>query len=198
MKLHLGCGNLKLPNYINIDLLSAKADIKLDITNLSIFNNNTIDEIYVSHTLEHFNRNKILCILLEWNRVLKDGGILRIAVPDFEKVVKIYNKNHDITELIGFLNGGQRNIYDFHYINFDIHVLTAILTTCGYSEIERYESHDFLGNCDDYSKSYIPHMDMHNGELMSLNVTCKKISDIKYDDIVLPNNLKKYLRHDIQ
>ena len=30
--------------------------------------------------------------MLEWNRILKIDGVLRIAVPDFEKVVKIYLK----------------------------------------------------------------------------------------------------------
>ena len=34
MKLHLGCGKLILEDFINIDVLSERADIKLDFTNL--------------------------------------------------------------------------------------------------------------------------------------------------------------------
>ena len=56
MKLHLGCGKLILEDFINIDVLSERADIKLDFTNLSIFNNNKIEEIYICHALEHFRR----------------------------------------------------------------------------------------------------------------------------------------------
>jgi len=80
MKLHLGCGKLTLKDYINIDILNKNADIKLDIKNLSIFNSNKIEEIYICHVLEHFKRNEIIKIILEWNRVLKIGGILRISV----------------------------------------------------------------------------------------------------------------------
>jgi len=108
MKLHLGCGKLKLDNYINIDTLSDKADMKYNFIKLDIFNKEVIDEIYISHALEHFKRREIIHLILEWNRILKIDGVLRIAVPDFEKVVKQYLKNKDISELIGFLSGGAK------------------------------------------------------------------------------------------
>ena len=57
IKLHLGCGKLKLPDFINIDIEHENADMKLDINNLSMFNNNTVDEIYNCHVLEHIKRN---------------------------------------------------------------------------------------------------------------------------------------------
>lgn len=192
MNLHLGCGNLKLPGFINIDINSEKADLKLDIRKLDIFNNATVDQIYNCHILEHIPRNELLNVILEWNRILKVGGILRISVPDFEKVVDIYNKNKDITMIIGFLNGGQKNEWDFHFVNFDFHFLSKLLSLCGFENIVRYDAHEFLGNHDDYSKAFIPHMDT-NGTLMSLNIVCSKkenISEIK--DI--PNNIKKYLK----
>ena len=100
--------------------------------------------------------------------------MLRIAVPDFEKVVKVYLKNKNISELSGFLSGGQRDNYDIHYVNFDIYILEKLLNACGFENIERYDTFDFLGEKDDYSKCYLPHMDFENGELMSLNVVCKK------------------------
>jgi len=60
MKLHLGCGKLKLKDFINIDIISNKSDIKLDITDLKIFNSSIIEEIYISHVLEHFKRKEII------------------------------------------------------------------------------------------------------------------------------------------
>lgn len=45
-KLHLGCGNKYLDGWINIDINSDYADIKMDIKDLS-FDNNSIDEIYI-------------------------------------------------------------------------------------------------------------------------------------------------------
>lgn len=191
MNLHLGCGNLKLPNFINIDINSDKADIKLDITNLSIFNNDMVDQIYNCHVLEHIQRDKLLAILIEWNRILKIGGTLRIAVPDFEKVVKIYGETNDLTLLIGFLNGGQKTIWDFHYINFDYKILTEILSLCGFDNFQRYDPHEFLGDKDDYSKSYLPHMNI-NGTLMSLNIVCVK--KVNVNTVEIPPHIKKFLR----
>ena len=194
MKLHLGCGKLKLENFLNIDILSDTADMKLNFTNLSIFNNSNIDEIYISHALEHFKRKEIIDLILEWNRILKVGGILRIAVPDFEKVVKMYLKNKNISELIGFLSGGQRDEYDIHYVNFDIYILEKLLKACGFDNIERYDAFDFLGIKDDYSKCYLPHMDFDNGELMSLNIICKKTANVNKDNLVLCETLKKFTK----
>lgn len=191
LNLHLGCGNLKLPGFINIDINSEKADIKLDILNLSIFNSGMVDEIYNCHVLEHVSRNKLLSVLLEWNRILRIGGKLRIAVPDFEQVCKHYTKNKDLSLLVGFLNGGQRNQWDYHFINFDINILTELLSACGFTDIQRYDQEEFLGSLDDYSKSYIPHMDK-SGQLLSLNVVCIKECNVLQPE--LNSKLKKFLK----
>ena len=60
MKLHLGCGKLRLDDFTNIDILSEVADLKLDFTDLAIFNNSNTEEIYISHALEHFKRREII------------------------------------------------------------------------------------------------------------------------------------------
>jgi predicted SAM-dependent methyltransferase len=138
-------------------MINPNTDVKLNIDNLNIFNDNKIDEMYIYHVLEHICRNKILNQILEFNRILKIGGILRIYVPDFEKVVYQYNKN--ISELIGFLNGGQKNYYDYHYVNFDFNIMKEILESCGFKNIQNYDTHNFLSeNQDDYSKSYMRHV----------------------------------------
>jgi len=194
MKLHLGCGKLRLDDFINIDILSKSADLKLNVSNLSIINDSKVEDIYVSHCLEHFKRNEIIDLLLEWNRVLKIDGFLRIAVPDFEKVVKIYLKNKDMSELIGFLSGGQKDNFDIHYVNFDINILTKLLNICGFDNIKRYDELDFLKDKDDYSSSYIPHMDIENGELMSLNIICKKTQNVDINNIILCDQIKKFTK----
>jgi predicted SAM-dependent methyltransferase len=194
IKLHLGCGKLRLENFINIDIYNENADIKLDITNLSIFNNNKVDEIYICHVLEHIKRNSVLNLILEFNRVLKIGGKLRISVPDFDKVVFEYNTNKNLSKIIGFLNGGQKNDYDVHYINYNMDFLSKLLVNCGFEEIEIYNPYEFLIDSeDDYSKAYLPDMDK-SGLLMSLNVICKKTSNKKLEDIVVSEEIKKILK----
>lgn len=194
INLHLGCGSLKLEDFINVDITSKLADMKLDINDLSIFNEDSVQQIYICHVLEHINRNQILNLILEWNRVLQKNGILRIAVPDFEKVLKIYQKDNDMSQIIGFLNGGQTDQYDFHFLNFDFEILNDLLKACGFDNVERYDAFEFLGDKDDYSKCYLPHMDFENGELMSLNIVCNKISDVDINTIKLSDKLKKYLK----
>ena len=194
INLHLGCGKLKLDNFINVDIMSDVADMKLDINDLSVFNNNTVDQIYICHVLEHIQRTQILNLFLEWNRVLKKDAVLRIAVPDFEKVVKMYQQNKNIPEIIGLVNGGQRNQYDIHFVIFDFEILKELLNICGFTNVERYDAFEFLGENDDYSKSYLPHMDFENGELMSLNIKCVKEKDVNTDNVNLTDNIKRYLK----
>ena len=62
----------------------------------SILANNSVDLIYASHVLEYFDRNEVKNVLGEWYRVLKKGGLLRVAVPDFEAIVKVYLKYSDL------------------------------------------------------------------------------------------------------
>jgi len=91
LKLHLGCGYKILEGYINIDLYSPAADLKLDITDLSAFRDNSVDEIFLNAVFEHlyiFEQRKALA---EWHRVLKPGGLLRIdSIPDFDEIVRAY------------------------------------------------------------------------------------------------------------
>ena len=92
MKIHVGCGEKYLPGFKHIDARNFEhVDyVTDDLSNLSMFDDNTIDEIYACHLLEHFTREEISNgeILTEWYRVLKSGGILRIAVPNFEAIVE--------------------------------------------------------------------------------------------------------------
>lgn len=94
-RLHLGCGNIRLDGFINIDIRQTSAtDRVTDITNLAEFSDNSVDMIYSSHCLEHFSFRIVPDILREWNRVLKKGGELVVRVPDFDILVNAYLKSH--------------------------------------------------------------------------------------------------------
>ncbi len=177
MKLHLGCGNRYLPGFFHIDAINYDGHIDYvgDIAKLNFIETNSVEEIYASHVLEHFKRHQIEEVLNEWNRVLQINGILRIAVPNFEAIVNHYNQHKDISKLIGLLYVGQTYDYNFHHVCFDFISLKELLEKSNYKSVKEYDWRTFLPDTfDDYSKSYLPHLDFENGTLMSLNIIAEK------------------------
>lgn len=175
VKLHLGCGGKSLPGFINCDLYNENADKKCDIRDLSCFDDNSIDLIYASHVLEHVKRHEVSSTVEEWCRVLRPGGKLYVAVPDFEAVASHYMENRDLKPLQGLLNGGQNYEGNEHYVCFDFSFLKEILAEQGFVDVDRYDWRESeFSDFDDFSKAYLPHMDFENGRLMSLNVLATK------------------------
>ena len=182
VQLHLGCGKKKLPGFIHVDLLPYDhIDYKCDVGDMTeVFSNEVADEIYACHVLEHFPRCKILLVLSEWNRILKQDGLLRICVPDFQAVVKQYQHTGNLSQLQGVLYGGQRDQLDYHQTTFDFSLLQCFLEDAGFNNVRCYDWRDFLPKgYDDYSRSYLPHMD-ESGRLMSLNVVATKCGAPKH------------------
>jgi Uncharacterized protein conserved in bacteria len=60
----------------------------------------SVDLIYICHMIEHLDQEETSNILQECKRVLKPGGIVRIVVPDFDRLVDSYNQDHDVDRFI--------------------------------------------------------------------------------------------------
>ena len=179
MKLHVGCGNVILPGWINVDIDNIPGvDIQDDVRTLTKIKDDSCDIIYASHVLEHFGRKEFESILKVWNKKLKINGILRLAVPDFEKAIEWYNDTKKIEDVIGLISGGQKTEFDYHKMIYDRKFLTKVLKICGFDDVKEWEWRQTEhGQFDDYSQSYLPHMDKENGMLMSLNLEGRKIHD---------------------
>jgi predicted SAM-dependent methyltransferase len=84
IKLDIGCGNACREGYIGMDIAKFSKDVKI-IVNLEKqkipCKDNSVDEIYCAHVLEHLNNP--IEVLDEFNRILKPGGKLIIRVPYF-------------------------------------------------------------------------------------------------------------------
>jgi len=88
---NLGCGNRFHPDWINIDFISSSPDVIAHNLLLGIpLENDSVNVVYHSHVLEHFPREKASGFLKECNRVLKPGGIIRIAIPDLGQIIAHY------------------------------------------------------------------------------------------------------------
>ena len=89
--LNLGCGRRFHPAWTNIDFISADKTVITHDLRLGIpAGDKQFDVVYHSHVLEHFSRADGLKFLHECYRVLKDEGVIRIAVPDLEMATRLY------------------------------------------------------------------------------------------------------------
>lgn len=89
--LNIGCGNNFHPDWVNLDFVSYHPSvIKHDLNKGIPFEDNSFDVIYHSHILEHFDKENAFKLLSECLRVLKKGGVIRVVVPDLEKIAVDY------------------------------------------------------------------------------------------------------------
>ncbi len=183
-KLHLGCGKRYLDGYIHVDIHNHDhIDFVSKIEKLDMFENEYADLIYASHCIEYFDREEIIEVLKEWKRVLIPGGTLRLAVPDFDSLLKVYLDSNDLDKVLGPLYGKWdvgENKYIYHKTVYDIKSLTNLLEDAGFNQVKKWDwkvvfkdQKDF----DDHSQAYYPHMDKENGLLVSLNIECIKPKD---------------------
>jgi predicted SAM-dependent methyltransferase len=180
MKLHLGCGKRVIPGFVHIDLADfPHIDHRHDVRTLPMIADGVADLVYASHILEYFDREEVKPVLAEWRRALKQGGTLRVAVPDFEALFDVYRETGDLDRITGPLygrwpvNGTDRVLH--HRTTYDFRSLANVLTTAGFTDIRRFDwRRTEHADVDDYSQSYIPHMDKERGRLISLNVEATK------------------------
>lgn len=140
VNLHLGCGSVNHPKFINIDgLPDSHIHYVRAINNLSIFKNESVDLIYACHCLEHFSHREVPNVLTEWFRVLKSGGVCRISVPNFDLLLKVYQDNNcDVEKILLPLMGGQEYKYNFHLTLFTQRSLEKLLLDTGFKHVQKW------------------------------------------------------------
>lgn len=91
--LNLGCGQHYHEEWTNLDFKGIPGEVQEHNLLEGIpFETASFDVVYHSHVLEHFTPQDGETFIAECFRVLKPGGVLRVAVPDLEGIVREYLK----------------------------------------------------------------------------------------------------------
>lgn len=119
-KLHVGCGNILLDDWLNITfdpkeiygVIENRANkhlLNINITKGFPCSSDSIDTIAAAHFIEHIDLNDCIKFCSEAFRVLRKGGVIRLSCPDLEIYARNYvngnmgfYKNEEITRACTF------------------------------------------------------------------------------------------------
>jgi SAM-dependent methyltransferase len=129
----------------------------LDVSRPFRFPDETFDCVYTSHMLEHLDRDAAERCLREVHRVMRGGGILRIAVPDLDRVVDEYDPADPDTFLLGIYEGHscRRSRASQHQWQYNAVSMDRLLRRVGFREIEVCEFR--AGRCPDLGEIEFRH-----------------------------------------
>ena len=150
-RLHLGSGPVRLPGWLNSDLISG--DIRLDAERRMPLPDESFDFAFAEHLIEHLSLPKAEGMLAELHRVLRHGGVLRLTTPDLEQVIALYEDGNPVVsrdDYTRYLAGVTGKRYDSacqvlndylrlwgHRYVYDEQDLTARLLAAGFANIVR-------------------------------------------------------------
>lgn len=133
LRLNLGGGDGPQPQgYVNVDRKFGGEVFPLD------YPDESVDSIRASHVLEHFSHRHTLAVLQEWFRVLRPGGSISIAVPDFDWICQRHLSGHRGIE--GYLMGGHIDGDDRHGAIFTENKLRALMHGVGLRRVRKWMS----------------------------------------------------------
>ena len=138
LKLHLGCGNIKLDGYVNVDKFNPIADVSADLLNLP-FADNSASIVVAHHVIEHISWAKQMDLYEEFYRVLEKGGILKLGYPEWEVCVQNFLTNEGGVRYkwwIQTLYGSQHAPGQAHLAPIVTSHLVEQLTQVGFGEFD--------------------------------------------------------------
>jgi predicted SAM-dependent methyltransferase len=126
-----------------------------DIQDLSQFADESCNEIYGSHVLEHISQARMVPTLKGFHRILKRGGRLMISVPDLEVLCKLFVRPQlDVLarfHIMRMMFGGQTDAADFHHIGLTFEFLSEYMGAAGFSRMERVAGFNLFNDTSSFA-----------------------------------------------
>jgi len=164
LKLHLGCGSDIRAGWINIDMYLApwgpatpdsngnSTVIRHDLRRGLPLEKESCDFIYSSHFFEHLEYEHGLRLMQDCYRILRPGGIFRLALPNFKALFNAYLREDkeyfeliDIFEALPAVESGTNTLLDYvnygayqngeHRCMYDEEKLILVLKRIGFSSV---------------------------------------------------------------
>lgn len=149
--LHLGCGRKYIEGMVNCDKYSELADVALDMTDLSAYQDASIGLIETHHAIEHLGFNDAEAALKEWARVLRTGGYLVVSCPDFGAICwkwirstlvgRVADRSAARSYILKMVCGSQENAGMFHRSHYDRRLMREKLESLGFSVVCQLKSY---------------------------------------------------------
>jgi predicted SAM-dependent methyltransferase len=134
IRLNIGAGETPIPGFLSIDAKTGDDAFRLP------YPDGSVDEVYSSHCLEHLHHTRTLEALTEWVRVLRPGGRLRVAVPDFDRVFAERQAGRMSPQLLAaWMHGSNDHDLDRHRAFLTRDLMMQHLRVCGLEQIADFE-----------------------------------------------------------
>jgi predicted SAM-dependent methyltransferase len=133
-RLHLGCGLVHRPHWINLDRHSADAADLLADAILLPFADRSVEAVEAHQLVEHLGYVGATYALHEWARVLAPDGILRIETPDRDATLRAALCDENGEAAMPWLFGLERRGLTHRYL-FSAEELTQMATEAGFSDV---------------------------------------------------------------
>jgi SAM-dependent methyltransferase len=141
---NLGCGNMILDEFENIDFYTMRfwkaKSVGHDFRYKLPYKDNVFEGAFCDNMLEHLHPSDGKNFLKEVHRILKSGSVFRVIVPDLKRYIDYYNGKN----LNGFdiFDNGCNAIWNLthnwgHLAVFDTNMLSLELEKAGFNNISQ-------------------------------------------------------------
>jgi predicted SAM-dependent methyltransferase len=179
-RLHLGCGERRVPGWLNVDVAGSDHDI--DFTRRLPWKTESFSAVVSQHVIEHLELfGELLPLLGEVRRVLRPGGEVWLSCPDMESICRMYADGRSADLVADRVNRDgrystqgappQQIVNDLfhqwgeHKNLFDLDIAKWALERVGFSSIRRVREADLLER--------FPGFPVRGDDVMTLYVTAR-------------------------
>jgi len=146
VRINLGSGHWKIDGWVNVDLdMESAPEVCADLSGGLPFRSGCAELMHTEDFVDRVTLVQAAAFFRECHRVLKPGGVLRVLVPDLEKLAMLYLEDPQRlvwlwTEFVGIetLTGTAGEVFNLamnasgHVFMYDGVTLSRLLADCGF------------------------------------------------------------------